>query len=199
MLAKHYDAIPSDDAMMMSRSRRAPSNPPRRTSRVFFFCEYQIEHEQHRVIVCDGMRGIFSRVWCRLDGSVVVVVVYVVRRWRIVCDDDDDERRRKRRHHHDGAEHFSYPLNSDRRTYKGKSNEVYFNGQKYEKSKWKNGLIDTESVPYETAEIGWRTHPKDTSDDEREFRRGARKNFRNSGRAIKKVAAKEERRRSVRF
>ena len=57
------------------------------------------------------------------------------------------------------AEHFSYPLNSDRRTYKGKSNEVYFNGQKYEKSKWKNGLIDTESVPYETT--NWvTTHPK---------------------------------------
>ena len=82
------------------------------------------------------MRGIFSRVWCRLDGSVVVVVVYVVRRWRIVCD-DDDERRRKRRQLRADAEHFSYPLNSDRRTYKGKSNEVYFNGQKYEKSKWK--------------------------------------------------------------
>ena len=34
-----------------------------------------------------------------------------------------------------------------------------FNGQKYEKSKWKNGLIDTESVPYETT--NWvTTHPK---------------------------------------
>jgi len=57
------------------------------------------------------------------------------------------------------AEHFSYPLNSDRRTYKGKSNEVYFNGQKYEKAQWKNGLINTESVPYETT--NWvTTHPK---------------------------------------
>ena len=124
---------------MMSRSRRAPSNPPRRTSRVFFFCEYQIEHEQHRVIVCDGMRGIFSRV------GVASTALSSSSSFTSSAGGGSSATMMMTKGGGKGgsygadAEHFSYPLNSDRRTYQGKSNEVYFNGQKYEKSQWRNG------------------------------------------------------------
>ena len=199
MLAKHYDAIPSDgndDVEEQTRPFQSPRGGLHASS-----SSANTKSSTNNIVSSFAMGCAVSLAAFGVASTalVVVVVVYVVRRWRIVCDDDDDERRRKRRRL-SYCEHFSYPLNSDRRTYKGKSNEVYFNGQKYEKSKWKNGLIDTESVPYETA--NWvMAHPgKSRRMIICEFRRsGAYKNFRNSGRAIKKVAAKERRRRSVRF
>tara|TARA_B100000073_G_scaffold43999_1_gene32806 strand:+ start:1730 stop:2839 length:1110 start_codon:yes stop_codon:yes gene_type:complete len=58
-----------------------------------------------------------------------------------------------------GQEHFSYPLNSDRSTYTGKSNEKYFDGEKHEMMAWRNGLIDVASVPNE--KTNWvMNHPK---------------------------------------
>ena len=58
-----------------------------------------------------------------------------------------------------GQEHFSYPLNSDRSTYAGKSNEKYFDGEKHEMTAWRNGLIDVASVPNE--KTNWvMNHPK---------------------------------------
>ena len=57
------------------------------------------------------------------------------------------------------GQHFSYPLNSDRSTYKGKSNEKYFDDEKHEMAAWRNGLIDTASVPKE--KTNWvMNHPK---------------------------------------
>merc|ERR1712100_984988 len=54
---------------------------------------------------------------------------------------------------------LSSPLNSDRSTYTGKSNEKYFDGEKHEMTAWRNGLIDVASVPNE--KTNWvMNHPK---------------------------------------
>lgn len=149
MLAKQYDAIPEPEDVEESRglvleSFEAPSTSS--SSRVVFGKSTTISSF---AMGCAVSLAAFGVAATAMGGGSTGAMMMGVSSIPSTSSSNGGEEQR----------HFTYPLNSDRRTYQGKSNEVYFNGQKYEKSQWRNGLVNTESVPHE--KMNWvTTHPK---------------------------------------